>query len=523
MALTVPNSDLDEGQTVRGLVAGQDVFHRYKLTRILGRGGMGVVWLARDEELERDVALKFLPDLIVHDRAVLDDLKRETRRNLQLTHHNIVRIYDFVHDPKSACISMEYVDGPTLSALRVEQPNKVFEPDKLAPLIKQACEALHYAHDHAKIVHRDVKPANLMLNSKGELKVADFGIARSLSDSASILTRARGTSGTLAYMSPQQITGERATHLDDIYSLGATIYEFLTGKPPFYSGDITDQIKSKLPHSMSQRRLDLEVAGGQPIPPSWENTIMACLSKNSASRPQSAIEIAAQLGSTMASVRPSPPPPPPAPLLAQRNGINLWYAGGAGMLVLIAAAFYYTSKPGKTQPLETLEPLRTPIMSPATDKPRELAATIRPSPAFTAATAPVATVNATTQINPSAPVSLSPTERSPNATNVVQAVPPPIAAAPAEQERFPETRTRLLAADEVRRWDNAKLRYAINELYARGGYDFRVAEIKAIFTQFSWYRQRVVNGRTQPQAAAQLSPLEYANLELLQKERDSRR
>src|ERR1700686_5373880 len=197
--------ELDLGQTLRGFRAGQKVFRRYTLVRILGRGGMGVVWLARDEELELNVALKFLPDLVVHDLAVLDELKRETRRSLQLTHHNIVRIHDFVQDAESACISMEYVDGPTLSALRVDQPNRVFEPEELLAWTEQICEALEYAHSHAKIVHRDIKPANLMLNSKGDLKVADFGIARSLSDSLSMLTMARGTSGTLAYMSPQQL------------------------------------------------------------------------------------------------------------------------------------------------------------------------------------------------------------------------------------------------------------------------------------------------------------------------------
>ena len=223
------------GQTIRGLRAGQKVFRRYSLVRILGRGGMGVVWLARDDELERDVALKFLPALVVHDLAVLDELKRETRRSLQLTHHNIVRIHDFVQDPESACISMEQVDGPTLSALRVEQPNRVFEAEELLPWVDQICEGLQYAHEHARIVHRDIKPANLMLNSRRDLKIADFGIARSLSDSVSMLTMARGTSGTLAHMSPQQLDGERASNLDDIYSFGATVYELLTSKPPFHS------------------------------------------------------------------------------------------------------------------------------------------------------------------------------------------------------------------------------------------------------------------------------------------------
>jgi len=110
--------------TQREFLSGQKLFGRYTLIRILGRGGMGIVSLARDEELERDVALKFLPDLIIHDAAVLSDLKRETKRCLELTHKNIVRIYDFVHDERSGCISMEYVDGDTLSSLRCAKERK---------------------------------------------------------------------------------------------------------------------------------------------------------------------------------------------------------------------------------------------------------------------------------------------------------------------------------------------------------------------------------------------------------------
>src|SRR5437870_6188667 len=195
--------------TQREFVGGQRLFGRYTLIKILGRGGMGIVWLARDEELEREVALKFLPDVIVHDRALLDELKRETRRSLELTHRNIVRIHDFVFNESSACISMEYVDGNTLATLRVEKEQKVFEPNELSGWTSQLCEALDYAHNYAKIIHRDLKPANLMVNRKGDLKVSDFGIARSLGDSVSRLTIEQGRSGTLVYMSPQQLDGKR--------------------------------------------------------------------------------------------------------------------------------------------------------------------------------------------------------------------------------------------------------------------------------------------------------------------------
>jgi serine/threonine protein kinase len=279
------------GATLRQFSGGQRIFGRFTLRKILGRGGMGIVWLARDEELEREVALKFLPDVIIHDRAVLNELKRETRRSLELTHKNIVRIYDFVHDERSGCISMEYVDGETLSNLRAEKEQKAFEPNEIASWISQLCDALDYAHNHAKIVHRDLKPANLMINQRGDLKVSDFGIAHGLSDSVSRLTMEQGRSGTLVYMSPQQLSGERGTHLDDIYSLGATLYDLLTGKPPFYSGNIDKQIHERVAPSMTERRKEFDIEPA-PVPPIWEETIAACLAKDPAQRPQSAVEVA---------------------------------------------------------------------------------------------------------------------------------------------------------------------------------------------------------------------------------------
>src|SRR6184192_751571 len=281
-------------ETALDATSGQKVFGRYKLVKVLGRGGMGIVWLAHDEELERDVALKFLPDLMIQDRALLDQLKRETKRCLELTHLHIVRIHDFVHDERSGCISMEYVDGETLSNLRAEKERKVFEPDEIAPWMGQLCDALHYAHNHAKVIHCDLKPSNLMVNQRGDLKISDFGIARSLGDSVSRLTLDQGRSGTLVYMSPQQLNGERCTHLDDIYSLGASIYELLTIKPPFYSGNIDRQICERVAPSMTERRKELDIEPAL-VPQPWEDAVAACLAKDPSRRPQSAVEVAQRL------------------------------------------------------------------------------------------------------------------------------------------------------------------------------------------------------------------------------------
>jgi serine/threonine protein kinase/Tfp pilus assembly protein PilF len=273
---------------------GQIVFARYKLVKVLGRGGMGIVWLARDEELERDVALKFLPDLMIQDRALLDQLKRETKRCLELTHPHIVRIHDFVHDERSGCISMEYVDGETLSNLRAEKEQKVLEPHEIANWVSQLCDALDYAHNRAKVIHRDLKPSNLMVNQRGDLKVADFGIARSLADSATRLTAEQRRVGTLVYMSPQQLSGDRSTHFDDIYSLGATIYELLTSRPPFYSGNIDRQICERVAPPMTERRKEFDIEPAF-VPQIWEKLVAACLAKDPSRRPQSAVEVVQRL------------------------------------------------------------------------------------------------------------------------------------------------------------------------------------------------------------------------------------
>src|SRR5215470_2917449 len=231
---------------------------------------------------------------MIQDRAVFDQLKREAKRCLGLTHPDIVRIHDFVHDERSGCISMEYIDGETLSNLRAEKERRVFEPDEIATWISQLCDALDYAHTRANVIHCDLKPSNLMVNQRGNLKIQDFGIARSLSDSVSRLTVEQGRSGTLVYMSPQQLNGERSTRLDDIYSLGATIYEVLTSKPPFYSGNIDRQICERVAPSMTERRKEFGVEPAS-IPHIWEKVIAACLAKDPSRRPQSAADVAQRL------------------------------------------------------------------------------------------------------------------------------------------------------------------------------------------------------------------------------------
>jgi formylglycine-generating enzyme required for sulfatase activity len=291
-----PLDDLDHGLTLRGLRAGMKVFGRYQLIRKLGQGGMGVVWLAHDGRLDLEVALKLLPESLANDEAALDDLRRETRRCMKLNHPHIVRVYDLAeggeHD--TAAIAMEYVEGKSLTGLRLERPNRVFEVVDIESWVRQVCEALEYAHTEGKVVHRDLKPANLMVSSRLKLHVMDFGIAGSLGDSMSRVSKAsqaRSGGGTLPYMSPEQLLGYPASVGDDVYGLGATIYELLTGKPPFYSGSIERQIESITPASMMERRRELKVEGGEMIPEAWERVVAACLEKEAEKRPRSVREV----------------------------------------------------------------------------------------------------------------------------------------------------------------------------------------------------------------------------------------
>jgi serine/threonine protein kinase len=285
------NDDLEFDQTIRSLFPGQQVFNRFNLIRQLGRGGMGVVWLAEDIQLDLQVALKFLPEVVAQDAEAIRDLKRETRKALTLTHAGIVRIYDFLTDGTNSAISMEYVEGKTLTTLKLEQPNAHFEVHEIENWVQQICEVLSYAHEKAKIAHRDLKPANIMLTENGEIKVTDFGISASISDTTTRVSMHASSSGTPVYMSPQQMMGEKAAPTDDIYSLGATIYELLTGKPPFYTGNILMQVQNKIPCNMQQRREELEVKASENIPQNWENIVAACLEKEVSERPGNIQEI----------------------------------------------------------------------------------------------------------------------------------------------------------------------------------------------------------------------------------------
>jgi len=184
---------------------------------------------------------------------------------------------------------MEYVDGQPLSRLKAEQPQRCLAWDYLKPLVKQLCDALDYAHGE-HVIHRDLKPANLMVDGRGRLKLADFGLAVVVNDSLNRLSQNRSTSGTPAYMSPQQIEGRTPQVTDDIYALGATLYELLASKPPFYTGDVLHQARHSAPDPLEQRLAAWGLRNE--IPADVGALVMASLSKELERRPQSVKAVA---------------------------------------------------------------------------------------------------------------------------------------------------------------------------------------------------------------------------------------
>jgi len=310
------------------------VFALFELQRELDIRSTGAVWLAEDLVRRQvgQVALKFLPDLIVSDKTAVVELKNEIRRRIALKHPNILRVYDLLENKGRVAIQMEYLDGQSLSRLRLSRPNQIFEVRDLEKWVKELCEALEYAHKDVGLIDGDIVPGNLIVDLAGNLKLKDFGIGNCITDSMSRLMVNHHTSETLPYKSPQRAAGGEPAITDDLYSLGATLYELLTGKPPFYAGDIGAQVSGKVPPSMTERRAELGIKG-EPIPKNWEETVAACLAKDPVQRPQSAIEVEKRLKSAPSSLaKPQPAvgtPPTRKPWIAIAGMIFILSVGSA--------------------------------------------------------------------------------------------------------------------------------------------------------------------------------------------------
>ena len=201
----------------------------YEIESLLGRGGMGVVYKARQLSLDRPVALKILPPTLSSDSSFVKRFKREARAVAKLSHSNIVQIFDIAQEDDLHFFSMDYIDGQTLDEVLKERGR--LDSDEAVRIITQAACGVEHAHEIG-ILHRDIKPSNMILDKRGNVKVMDFGLAR-MTGEGSRLTQSGTLMGTLDYMSPEQCRGEELDERTDIYSLGVVLYEMLTGKALF--------------------------------------------------------------------------------------------------------------------------------------------------------------------------------------------------------------------------------------------------------------------------------------------------
>jgi beta-lactam-binding protein with PASTA domain/predicted Ser/Thr protein kinase len=260
---------------------------RYEIGGVLGRGGMAEVHRGRDLRLGREVAVKVLRSDLARDPSFQVRFRREAQASASLNHPAIVAVYDTGEDRTASgatpYIVMEYVEGETLrDVLRREGR---LDPQRAMSLAADICGALDFSHRNG-IVHRDVKPGNVMITPQGAVKVMDFGIARAVSDSAATMTSTAAVIGTAQYLSPEQARGESVDARSDVYSLGCLLYELVTGAPPF-TGD--SPVSVAYQHVREDPRLPSSI--NPAIPPELDAILLKAMSKNPANRYQSAADM----------------------------------------------------------------------------------------------------------------------------------------------------------------------------------------------------------------------------------------
>ena len=264
---------------------GQIIKERYEIVEILGEGGMAFVYKARDKQLQRDVAIKTLKPNYVNQEKFVDRFRREAQTAANLNHPNIVQIFDWGIEDEPYFV-MEYIEGNTLTS--IISGNRTVGLNDILYIGSQVANGLKEAHKHG-LVHRDIKPGNIMITPDGKVKVTDFGIV-SLQNEESDITKTGAVLGTASYISPEQAQGKPVSFESDLYSLGTVLYELIAGKPPF-TGDspiatATKHLTDK-PEKLSNFRKD--------IPKPLENAILKLLEKRPSDRFKSAEDLRALL------------------------------------------------------------------------------------------------------------------------------------------------------------------------------------------------------------------------------------
>jgi serine/threonine-protein kinase len=296
-ATPTPSGSFEEGRFPPGTILAE----RYRIVGLLGRGGMGEVYRANDLKLGQPVALKFLPQATAKNQQLLARFHAEVRIARQVSHPNVCRVYDIGEADGSTFLSMEYVDGEDLRCLlrRIGR----LPPDKAAEIARKLCAGLAAAHDKG-VLHRDLKPANIMIDGRGHVLIADFGLAAL----AGQLDGTNVRDGTPAYMAPEQLAGKEASVRSDLYALGLVLHEMFTGKRAFEDG--------------SERITPANVASGvKDIDPLVERVIVRCLNMDPRNRPASALAVAAALpgGDPLAAALAAGDTPTPGMVAASGN------------------------------------------------------------------------------------------------------------------------------------------------------------------------------------------------------------
>ncbi len=294
---------------------------------------MGEVYRADDLTLEQPVALKFLPPSVAGNESALARFRNEVRIARQVSHPNVCRVYDFGEIDGQVFLSMEYVDGEDLASLlrRIGR----LPADKGVEIARKLCAGLAAAHEKG-VLHRDLKPSNVMLDSRGQVLLTDFGLA-GLADQ---MSGAEVRNGTPAYMAPEQLAGKEVTVRSDIYALGLVLYEIFTGKRPFEANSMADLVRAQTettPISLTSLVRDLD--------PAVERVILRCLDPDPSRRPVSALAVAAALpgGDPLAAALAAGETPTPKMVAAAGQGLGLQPAAALGLLavVILSLAAYY--------------------------------------------------------------------------------------------------------------------------------------------------------------------------------------